>query len=114
MLCLLTADSLQHMQCAGFIVQKPMVLGHESAGIVAAVGSAVTRCKPGDKVALEPGIACGQTTAAGPKTGPSPCQTICAVCDSGRYNLCPGMQFFATPPVDGSLASEVRGGATLI
>lgn len=37
-----------------FIVEKPMILGHESAGIVAEVGSKVKNVKVGDKVALEP------------------------------------------------------------
>ena len=43
----------------------------------------------GDRVAIEPGV---------------PCRT-CSYCKSGRYNLCPDMQFCATPPVNGSLAN---------
>ncbi len=31
----------------------------------------------------------------------------CEYCHTGRYNLCPDMKFFATPPVDGSLARYV-------
>ncbi|KAI9890622.1 MAG: hypothetical protein M1814_003820 [Vezdaea aestivalis] len=71
-----------------FIVKSPMVLGHESAGIVHKVGSAVTTLKPGDKVALEPGVPCRK----------------CVRCKEGRYNLCPEMAFAATPPFDGTLA----------
>src|SRR5450759_2707804 len=37
------------------MVQKPMILGHESAGTVVAVGEKVTSLRPGDRVALEPG-----------------------------------------------------------
>jgi L-iditol 2-dehydrogenase len=58
-----------------FIVKKPMVLGHESAGIIAAVGPGVTHLKVGDRVALEPGVAC----------------RMCDQCKQGRYNLCPEM-----------------------
>ena len=44
----------------GFIVEPPFILGHETAGIVEEVGSAVKDLKPGDKVALEPGVPCGR------------------------------------------------------
>ena len=68
-----------------FIVNFPFVLGHESGGVVVEAGSAVKHLKPGDKVALEPGKTCGR----------------CEFCRTGRYNLCPDVIFFATPPVDG-------------
>lgn len=70
-----------------FVVTSPMVLGHESSGIVQAVGSAVTSVKVGDRVALEPGAPCRH----------------CAPCLSGKYNLCIDMKFAATPPIDGTL-----------
>ncbi|MDR3335987.1 MAG: NAD(P)-dependent alcohol dehydrogenase [Treponema sp.] len=68
-----------------FVVKPPFVLGHESGGVVVEVGSKVTHLKPGDRVALEPGKTCGH----------------CEFCRSGKYNLCPEVIFFATPPVDG-------------
>jgi L-iditol 2-dehydrogenase len=68
-----------------FIVKPPFVLGHEPGGVVVEVGAEVKHLKPGDKVALEPGKTCGH----------------CEFCRSGRYNLCPDVIFFATPPVDG-------------
>jgi D-xylulose reductase len=71
-----------------FIVDKPMVLGHESSGIVVEVGKDVTQVKKGDRVAMEPGIPC----------------RLCTRCREGKYNLCPKMQFAATPPIDGTLA----------
>ncbi|CAM9293117.1 unnamed protein product [Pylaiella littoralis] len=82
---------LKHMRCADFVVEKPMVIGHEAAGVVAEVGSAVRELACGDHVALEPGV---------------PCRT-CGHCKTGRYNLCEGMEFHATPPVHGSLARFV-------
>lgn len=83
--------NLQNMKCAGFIVKEPMVIGHECAGIIEEVGSEVKTLVPGDRVALEPGISCWR----------------CDLCKEGRYNLCPDMKFFATPPVHGSLANQV-------
>jgi len=78
----------QHGRIGPFLVEAPMVLGHESSGIVAKVGSGVTSLKIGDRVALEPGIPCRR----------------CERCREGKYNLCPKMAFAATPPYDGTLA----------
>jgi len=69
-----------------------MVIGHECAGIIDEVGSEVKTLVRGDRVALEPGISCWR----------------CDLCKEGRYNLCPEMKFFATPPVHGSLANQVK------
>ena len=57
-------------------------LGHEVAGEVAAVGSKVTKFKVGDKVLIEPGVP----------------DNTCDYCKSGRYNICPGVDFMATQP----------------
>ncbi|KAI5803386.1 chaperonin 10-like protein [Peziza echinospora] len=77
-----------HGAIGSFIVKAPMVLGHESAGIVVKTGSAVSTLKVGDRVALEPGTPCRH----------------CVQCKAGAYNLCPDMKFAATPPYDGTLA----------
>ena len=68
-----------------YVVKPPFVLGHEPGGTVVEVGKNVTHLKVGDRVALEPGKTCGH----------------CEFCKTGRYNLCPDVVFFATPPVDG-------------
>lgn len=70
-----------------FVVKKPMVLGHEASGTVVKVGSSVTHLKPGDRVAIEPGV---------------PRETD-EFCKTGRYNLSPTIFFCATPPDDGNL-----------
>ena len=80
-----------------YIVEPPFVLGHEPGGTVVEVGSAVSNLKPGDRVALEPGKTCGR----------------CEFCREGKYNLCPDVVFFATPPVDGVFAEYVAHPADL-
>ncbi|RDX68601.1 Sorbitol dehydrogenase [Mucuna pruriens] len=82
---------LKTLRCAHFVVEEPMVIGHECAGIIEEVGSQVKSLVPGDRVAIEPGISCWR----------------CDHCKLGRYNLCPEMKFFATPPVHGSLANQI-------
>jgi L-iditol 2-dehydrogenase len=68
-----------------YIVEPPFVLGHEASGVVTKLGKDVKNLKLGDRVALEPGATCGE----------------CEFCKTGRYNLCPDVIFFATPPIDG-------------
>lgn len=76
---------------ADFIVREPMVIGHESAGTVVEVGPGVRDLQLGDRVAVEPGIPCWTNKAS----------------REGRYNLCPDIKFFATPPCHGSLAQYI-------
>ncbi|RPB04387.1 GroES-like protein [Choiromyces venosus 120613-1] len=78
----------QHGRIGDFILEAPMVLGHESAGTVVEIGPKVTTLKPNDRVALEPGVPCRH----------------CPFCKAGKYNLCIDMKFAATPPYDGTLA----------
>ena len=80
-----------------YVVEPPFVLGHEPGGTVVEVGSNVTHLKVGDRVALEPGKTCGH----------------CEFCRTGRYNLCPDVIFFATPPVDGVFQEYVAHEADL-
>lgn len=63
-------------------VPFPIILGHECAGTVQKIGKNVKKFKPGDLVCLEPGVPCGS----------------CEYCRSGRYNLCPDVDFMAAPP----------------
>jgi len=81
----------EHGRIGRFVVESPMVLGHESAGVVTAVGDGVAGDRVGQRVSIEPGVPDG----------------TCVHCLAGRYNLCPGMRFFATPPIDGALAEYV-------
>lgn len=82
----------EHGRIGDFIVENPMVLGHEMAGEIVKAGDAVKNVKPGDLVAVEPGYTCGE----------------CDFCRTGRYNLCPDIVFLATPPYDGAFAEYIK------
>ena len=56
------------------VVPKPIVLGHEGAGIVKAVGSAITKVKPGDSVLLT-FDSCGSCPSCSARA-PSYCQQL--------------------------------------
>lgn len=43
---------------ADFVVEKPMIQGHESSGVVVEVGTKVKNVKVGDRVAIEPSVPC--------------------------------------------------------
>ena len=61
-------------------LREPMVLGHEIAGEVAAVGAAVTAVRPGDAVAVNPSLPCG----------------ACRYCLAGVPNHCLDMRFYGS------------------
>lgn len=73
------------------VVTEPLILGHEFAGIVEAVGPDVTNVKPGDRVAVEPAIPCYE----------------CDLCREGYLNLCRNIKFSGTPPYDGAFREYV-------
>jgi L-iditol 2-dehydrogenase len=81
----------EHGRIGPYVVDQPLVLGHEAGGVVAAAGDGVTTLTVGQRVSVEPGV---------------PCRN-CEQCLAGRYNLCPDMRFFATPPYDGAFAEYV-------
>ncbi|OTA59657.1 GroES-like protein [Hypoxylon sp. EC38] len=77
----------QRGRIGDFVLNSPIVLGHESSGVIVEVGSKVKNVKVGDRVAIEPGVPCRR----------------CQYCRSGAYNLCADIIFAATPPWDGTL-----------
>ena len=82
----------QHGRIGDFIVNGDFILGHECAGEVVEVGTDVKNLSVGDRVCLEPGKTCG----------------TCEFCKEGKYNLCPDVEFFATPPYHGVLQNYVK------
>jgi L-iditol 2-dehydrogenase len=85
----------RHGRVGGFVVEAPLVLGHEAAGTIVGVGESVDPSRIGQRVSIEP-----------QRPDPNSEETR-----RGHYNLCPHMQFFATPPVDGALCDYVTIGA---
>jgi D-xylulose reductase len=74
-----------------YIVDQPMVLGHEASGTVVELGAEVTHLKLGDRVCMEPGIPQMDSRAT----------------MEGFYNLDPAVRFWATPPIHGCLTPFV-------
>ncbi|MES2092336.1 MAG: NAD(P)-dependent alcohol dehydrogenase [Actinomycetota bacterium] len=81
----------EHGRIGPYVVEKPLILGHELSGRIEQVGTEVDPGRLGRRVAIEP---------------QRPCR-VCDQCKAGRYNLCPRMEFFATPPIDGAFSELV-------
>jgi L-iditol 2-dehydrogenase len=73
------------------VASEPLVMGHEFAGEVAGLGAGVAGLELGQRVAVEPAIACGH----------------CEMCELGHPNLCFNIRFMSTPPDQGALAEYV-------
>lgn len=80
-----------HGAIGSFVVREPMVLGHEAAGTVTAVGANVKNLKIGDRVCMEPGVPNMNSRAT----------------KLGIYNVDPDVRFWATPPIHGVLTPDV-------
>ncbi|TKB85697.1 MAG: NAD(P)-dependent alcohol dehydrogenase, partial [Mesorhizobium sp.] len=80
-----------HGRIGPFVVEAPMVLGHEAAGTVVETGEGVEHLKVGDRVCMEPGI-------------PNPNSRASRL---GLYNIDPAVRFWATPPIHGVLTPYV-------
>src|SRR5882757_4297597 len=80
-----------HGRIGPFVVNAPMVLGHEAAGTVIETGPGVTSLAVGDRVCMEPGIPDLSSKAS----------------KLGLYNVDPSVVFWATPPVHGCLTPQV-------
>lgn len=81
----------EHGRIGDYVVEDPIVLGHESAGEIVEVGEAVAGLGVGDRVTLEPGVPCRR----------------CPHCKRGEYHLCESVTFMATPPHDGAFTEYV-------
>lgn len=81
-------------------IREPMVLGHEVAGHVEAVGAGVTRVKQGDLVAINPSRPCGS----------------CEYCDKGHFNHCLNMRFYGSampfPHIQGAFRQQLLADET--
>jgi L-iditol 2-dehydrogenase len=76
----------RHGRIGAQVLKFPQILGHEPAGVVAAIGKGVRGFKEGQTVAVEPGISCGR----------------CRPCKQGRANLCYHVRFLGGPGMAGA------------
>jgi L-idonate 5-dehydrogenase len=76
-------------------IQQPMALGHEIAGVIAAVGADVAHLAPGMRVAVNPSRPCG----------------VCIHCHEGLHNQCLDMRFMGSamrmPHVQGGFREHI-------
>lgn len=74
------------------VVKYPFPVGHEGAGEVVKTGSAVTRVKPGDRIAIDPAMPCWE----------------CDQCLASRPHTCRNLKFLGCPgQADGCLAEYI-------
>ena len=78
-------------------VSKPVILGHEFMGVVAAVGADALDgehqpLRVGQRVAVEPAVPCWR----------------CELCENGHPNLCPNHYFYGLFPEDGALRERMN------
>jgi L-idonate 5-dehydrogenase len=95
-------SDLHYFQHGGFgtvRIQQPMVLGHEVAGVIEEVGSAVSGFAVGERIAICPSHPCG----------------LCRYCQLGLQNHCLDMRYFGSamrmPHVQGAFRREIVVGA---
>ena len=70
------------------IVKYPFLVGHEAAGIVESTGNKVSRVKPGQRIAIDPAVYCGE----------------CEQCKAGRKHTCDKLVFLGCPDqIEGAL-----------
>jgi len=76
-------------------IQEPMVLGHEVAGVIEAVGKNVSRFQAGDRIAVSPSRPCG----------------LCRFCQQGLQNHCLDMRYYGSamrnPHVQGAFRQQL-------
>ena len=74
------------------VVEYPFTVGDEGAAVVEAVGRAVKRVKPGDRVSIEPAMPCGD----------------CDQCRAGRPHTCRKLRFLRCPrQAEGCLSERI-------
>jgi L-idonate 5-dehydrogenase len=91
-------SDLHYYQHGGFgtvRIQQPMVLGHEVAGVIEAVGRDVQGCSVGERIAISPSRPCG----------------ACRYCQMGLQNHCLDMRYFGSamrmPHVQGAFRQQI-------
>ncbi|CAN7663240.1 L-idonate 5-dehydrogenase [Variovorax sp. LjRoot130] len=91
-------SDLHYYQHGGFgtiRIKEPMVLGHEVAGVIEAVGAGAGSFAAGERVAISPSRPCG----------------LCRYCQQGLQNHCLDMRYYGsamrTPHVQGAFRQQI-------
>ena len=91
-------SDLHYYQHGGFgtiRIKEPMILGHEVAGVIEAVGGDVKDFSPGERIAISPSRPCG----------------LCRYCQQGLQNHCLDMRYYGSamrnPHVQGAFRQEI-------
>ncbi len=91
-------SDLHYYRHGGFgsiVLKEPMVLGHEVAGEITALGRDVTGLSVGQRVAVSPSLPCGS----------------CTYCQKGQQNHCLDMRFYGSamrmPHVQGAFQQQL-------
>ena len=91
-------SDLHYYKHGGFgtiVLKEPMVLGHEVAGEIVAVGHGVSDLKIGQRVAVSPSLPCG----------------VCSYCQKGQQNHCLDMRFYGSamrmPHIQGAFQQQL-------
>ncbi len=95
--CGVCHSDLSHVD-GTFPCEKPILLGHEAAGTVEAVGEGVTRVRPDDRVVLTPNPPCGR----------------CYFCVRGEPGICVNAASLATGRLPDGRTGLSRGGQTVM
>jgi L-idonate 5-dehydrogenase len=91
-------SDLHYYRHGGFgtiVLKEPMVLGHEVAGVVTALGEGVEKLQLGQRVAVSPSLPCG----------------MCSFCQKGQQNHCLDMRFYGSamrmPHIQGAFQQQL-------
>jgi len=85
-------------EIGGVAIKEPLVLGHEPAGIIEALGPGVTGLQVGTPVAVDPSMSCGH----------------CELCLEGDPHLCRQNRFFGVYPTHGAFREYLAHPADLV
>ncbi len=98
--CALCGSDVRTFRHGARNIDRPVVLGHELSGTIEAVGAAVSGYRPGERVAVAPGVPCGECVYC--RRG---IETMCERLRSIGYEFDGGLAEFMAVP-----ASAVRAG----
>ncbi len=89
--CGICGSDIHTYKGTNVFTHPPVVLGHEFSGIVSEIDSGVKNFNKGERVTVEPNVACGK----------------CYNCRNGRYNICTSVKVIGGGGYDGAFAEYI-------